>query len=122
MVGQGIVNRVYLGVGQQLLVRAVGFGDAQLLCCRLRPAHVARADGDDLAVLALLAETTSRTTAIGYLLIYNVMFVLPLIVISGAVIGGMKAQHIEKLRTAKRGTMKLALGLFMIALGAWMLL
>jgi len=75
-----------------------------------------------LAVLALLAENASRATAFAYLLAYNLMFVLPLIVISALVVGGMKAQHLEQLRSGRRGTMKLVLGLFMVALGTWMLL
>jgi cytochrome c biogenesis protein CcdA len=74
-----------------------------------------------LAVLALLAESVSKANAVIYLLAYNLMFVLPLIIITTLVVAGMKAHHLEKWRQGKREWMKLALGLFMVALGVWML-
>lgn len=74
-----------------------------------------------LAVLALLAESTTKASATTYLVIYNIMFILPLIIITLLVIVGMKAHHLEEWRQGKREWMKLALGLFMVALGVWML-
>jgi cytochrome c biogenesis protein CcdA len=70
-----------------------------------------------LAILAMLASTVTKSTAIYYLLIYNLMFVIPLIVILLAVTFGMKAEHIENWRQSKKNWMKLAMGLVLIALG-----
>jgi cytochrome c biogenesis protein CcdA len=70
-----------------------------------------------LAILAMLADTVTKTTAIYYLLIYNLMFVLPLIVILLAVTFGMKAEHIENWRQSKKNWMKLVMGLLLILLG-----
>lgn len=75
-----------------------------------------------LAILALLASTATKLQAVGYLLVYNLMFVLPLIIILLAVIFGMKAEHIENFRQSKKGWMKLLMGLVLLALGVFMLL
>ena len=75
-----------------------------------------------LAILAMLANTVTRAGAIGYLLLYNIMFILPLIAIIGLVTFGMKTEHIERWRTSKKNVMKLMLGLLMLLLGIGMLL
>ncbi|MBW3015760.1 hypothetical protein KY330_05025 [Candidatus Woesearchaeota archaeon] len=75
-----------------------------------------------LAIIALLADSVTRLTAIYYLLIYNLMFILPLIVIIAALTWGMKAEHIANWRESKKNWMKLAMGLLLIVLGAGMLL
>ncbi|MEM4245221.1 MAG: cytochrome c biogenesis protein [Candidatus Nanoarchaeia archaeon] len=75
-----------------------------------------------LAILAMLANTVTKTTAIYYLLVYNFMFVLPLIIILLAVTFGMKAEHIESWRQKKRNWMRLAMGLVLIGLGLALLL
>lgn len=75
-----------------------------------------------LAILAMLANTMTKTAALGYLLIYNLMFVLPLIAILIFVTKGMKAEHIESWRNAKKNWMRLVLGLFLLALGVGLLL
>ena len=74
-----------------------------------------------LAIIALLANTMTRLSAIGYLLVYNVMFILPLIVIIFLVLKGLKAEHIEKWRESKKNIMKLVLGLLLLVLGVLML-
>lgn len=75
-----------------------------------------------LAILAMLANTVTKAAALGYLLVYNLMFVLPLVVILLLVVKGMKAEHIESWRSAKRNWMRLVLGLLLLALGLGMLL
>jgi len=75
-----------------------------------------------LAILAMLANTMTKTAALGYLLIYNLMFVLPLVAILLFVTKGMKAEHIESWRNAKKNWMRLVLGLFLLALGVGLLL
>ncbi len=75
-----------------------------------------------LAILAMLANTVTKTVALGYLLVYNIMFVLPLVAILILVTKGMKAEHIESWRSAKKNWMRLVLGLFLLALGLGLLL
>ncbi|MFH1331930.1 MAG: cytochrome c biogenesis protein CcdA [archaeon] len=75
-----------------------------------------------LAILAMLSNTVTQTTAIYYLLIYNLMFVLPLIIILLAITFGMKAEHIENWRQKKRNWMRLVMGLVLLALGIALLL
>jgi cytochrome c biogenesis protein CcdA len=75
-----------------------------------------------LAILALMADQMTKMKAIAYLLIYNVMFVLPLLAILLLVIKGMKAEHIESWRQSGKNLMKLAMGLLLVILGAAMLL
>lgn len=75
-----------------------------------------------LAILAMLANTMTKTAALGYLLIYNLMFILPLVAILILVTKGMKAEHIESWRNAKKNWMRLVLGLFLLALGVGLLL
>ncbi|MDP2906322.1 MAG: cytochrome c biogenesis protein CcdA [Nanoarchaeota archaeon] len=75
-----------------------------------------------LAILAMLANTMTKTAALGYLLVYNLMFVLPLVAILILVTKGMKAEHIENWRSAKKNWMRLVLGLFLLALGIGLLL
>ncbi len=69
-----------------------------------------------LAILAMLSSA-AKATAIYYLLIYNLMFILPLVVILLAVTFGMKAEHIESWRQSKKNWMKLVMGLVLLALG-----
>jgi cytochrome c biogenesis protein CcdA len=71
------------------------------------------------AVLALLAQG-AYTTAIPYLLLYNFVFVLPLLVIILIAFFG-RGEAIEEWRMRHRGLMRLGIGLFLIALGAYMI-
>lgn len=75
-----------------------------------------------LAIVAMLSSTVTKAKAIYYLLAYNIMFVLPLIIIIIAVTKGMKAEHIENWRKSQRNVMKLVLGLLLLLLGIVMLL
>ncbi len=75
-----------------------------------------------LAILAMMANSVARIEAVGYLLLYNLMFILPLIVILIAIYFGMKAEHIENWRKSKRNLMKLILGLLLLGLGLGLLL
>ncbi|MEA3429712.1 MAG: cytochrome c biogenesis protein CcdA [Nanoarchaeota archaeon] len=70
-----------------------------------------------LAILALLANTGTRISAVPHLLLYNLMFILPLVVIILAVTFGMKAEHIENWRQKRKNVMKLVMGLVLLALG-----
>ena len=72
-----------------------------------------------LAILAMLAS--SKVLALPYLLVYNFIFVLPLIVIMFIIYFGMKAEHIERWRESRKNVMRLILGLVLVGLGLIML-
>lgn len=74
-----------------------------------------------LAILSLIAKN-AYSSAIPYLLLYNLIFILPLVIILLAVYFGVSAEKAEKLRVEKRKWLRLIMGLVMLALGLAMLL
>jgi cytochrome c biogenesis protein CcdA/glutaredoxin len=78
--------------------------------------------GPYIAILALLSKTTTRTEGILYLLLYNLIFVLPLIAITLAVhFGFTTTARAERWRSARLGKLHLISGIVMFLLGAGML-
>jgi len=73
-----------------------------------------------LAILGLLSKG-SYAEGIPLLLLYNLIFILPLIVIVALVYIGHTSKTLEKWRKENRGFMRLAIGLFLLVLGAYML-
>jgi cytochrome c biogenesis protein CcdA len=74
-----------------------------------------------LAILGLLSNSVTWAVAIPMIVLYNLIFVLPLVVILFLVYRGSEAGDMEKWRESRKKQMKLASGLFMIALGIIML-
>lgn len=74
-----------------------------------------------LAILSLIAKN-AYASAVPYLLLYNLIFVLPLVIILLAVYFGMSAQKAEQARVKQRKWLRLIMGLVMIALGLSMFL
>lgn len=72
------------------------------------------------AVLALLAKG-SYAIAVPYLLIYNFVFIIPLLVIIGTVYFG-RAEKIEEWRQKHKGLMRLGIGSILILLGVYMIM
>jgi cytochrome c biogenesis protein CcdA/glutaredoxin len=75
-----------------------------------------------LAILALLSEKSTQLEAFFYLVIYNFIFILPLVIILFTVHFGYSSDIIEKWRDKNKKWMRLSLGLVMLALGILMLL
>jgi cytochrome c biogenesis protein CcdA/glutaredoxin-related protein len=75
-----------------------------------------------LAIVAMLANSVTRLKALWYLLIYNIMFIVPLVIILILVIVGMKAEHIENWRDSHKNIMRLILGILLLILGIALLL
>lgn len=73
-----------------------------------------------LAILAILGEG-NYAQGIPLLLGYNFIFILPLLVIIGVTYFGKSSHRMELWRKKHRGLMRLGIGLFLIALGAYML-
>lgn len=77
--------------------------------------------GAYLAILSLIAKNVYNL-AIPYLLLYNLIFVLPLIIILLLIYFGLPAEKAEKFRLEKRKWLRLIIGLVMLALGLAMLM
>jgi len=73
-----------------------------------------------LAIITLLSQYFDFT-ALMLLILYNIIFVLPLIVILFLVASGKKLQEIKKWKQDTRGVMRLLIGLLLIAMG-WLLM
>ena len=73
-----------------------------------------------LAILALVAQG-EYARALPLLLLYNLIFILPLFVIITITYFGASSKKLEKLRKEHRGLMRLVICLFLILLGIYML-
>ncbi|MBI2578827.1 MAG: hypothetical protein HYW26_03890 [Candidatus Aenigmarchaeota archaeon] len=73
-----------------------------------------------LAVLALMSQI-DFSIALIYLLLYNLVFVVPLIAIIYLAYTGTGLKKMELWRREHRGKMRLAVGLFLLALGTWII-
>ncbi len=76
--------------------------------------------GPYLAITVILAQNFDAT-AFMLLVLYNIIFILPLIAILAAVIGGMKITTIKKWKHRNRPYMRLATGILLVFL-AWLLI
>jgi cytochrome c biogenesis protein CcdA len=76
--------------------------------------------GPYLAIILLLSQNFDFT-AVMLLALYNLIFILPLIVIVGIVLLGGKVYNVKKWKMKYRGWMRLAIGLVLILL-AWLLI
>lgn len=76
--------------------------------------------GPYLAITLLLSQNFNLAAFL-LLILYNIIFVLPLIVILGLVLGGLKVKYIQQWKQNNRAYMRLATGLILIGLG-WLLM
>jgi len=76
--------------------------------------------GPYLAITLLLSEQFNFMAFL-MLILYNIIFVMPLVVILGAVLAGAKVQSLLDWKQGNKGYMRFATGAVMVALG-WMLL
>lgn len=74
-----------------------------------------------LAILSAMALSGYNAVNGVFLLVYNFIFVLPLIIILIAFAFGLNAKTIEAWRQKHKGTMRLAIGIVLLLLGAWMI-
>src|SRR3990172_493668 len=73
-----------------------------------------------LAILGLLSKG-AFATAVPLLLLYNLVFIFPLLFIIGAAYFGTSSERMEKWRKEHRGLMRLGIGLALLALGFYMI-
>lgn len=76
--------------------------------------------GPYLAILVFLSQNFNFTAFL-WLVLYNIIFVLPLIVILFMVYLGYKIQYLKRWKQNNRGYMRFATGIILIALG-WLLI
>jgi cytochrome c biogenesis protein CcdA len=75
-----------------------------------------------LAILSLLSNRLTMAEGIPYLLVYNIFFVLPLIIILGIFAWGIPVEKLDQWRTGSRRTVRVIMGVVMIALGIILLI
>jgi len=74
-----------------------------------------------LGVLCLMSQSCSRLTGVLYLLLYNFVFILPLLIILVLMYSGLSSEKLEAWRVKNRRWMKLISGLFLLALGVFLI-
>jgi len=75
-----------------------------------------------ISILALMGRSLSLTEGLPYLILYNLVFVLPLVLVTILVAYGIPPERAEQWRSDNRRILRVAIGLIMIALGAVILL
>ncbi|MCD5417699.1 hypothetical protein LR021_05055, partial [Candidatus Bipolaricaulota bacterium] len=79
--------------------------------------------GPYIVIIGLLAETATRNHAMALLALYNLIFVLPLVIITMAVtLGYTTTARAERWRTNRQSQFSLVSGAVMLTLGAGMLI
>jgi len=73
--------------------------------------------GPYIVILGMLANAVSQTKAVIYLIIYNLIFVLPMILISVAVYKGFDPAKAEEIRQKRLKTLHLVAGIIMLIMG-----
>lgn len=73
-----------------------------------------------LAIITVL-RIDFNLTAFGLMVLYNLVFIAPLLVILGMVAAGAKLSKVQKWKEESKGGMRLAIGLLLVALG-WILI
>lgn len=75
-----------------------------------------------IAILSLMSLSGVTTTNVLWLLLYNLIFVLPLALILISVVMGISTNKFERWRNKYKGAMRLLTGLTLLGLGIWMIL
>jgi cytochrome c biogenesis protein CcdA len=75
-----------------------------------------------LAILALLANEVTKTTAFWYLVYYNVIFVLPLIIITLLFMFGLEADKLQQYMETHKKKARLIIGIALLIIGALLLI
>ncbi len=70
-----------------------------------------------LAILSLISNRMSIMAGIPYLLLYNLFFILPLVIILGVFAFGLPIERLEQLQTGSRRGVRVLMGIVMILLG-----
>lgn len=77
--------------------------------------------GPYIVILGLLANTATQTKAVLYLLLYNLVFVSPMIAITFLVYKGLKPEKLERIRQKHLRTLHLIAGIILLGIGGLLL-
>jgi len=70
-----------------------------------------------ISILSLMGRNGIAPDSLPYLVLYNLIFVLPLVLVILLIAFGLPPERVEHWRTANRRTLRLVVGLAMVALG-----
>jgi len=70
-----------------------------------------------ISILALMGNNLSLTAGMPYLILYNVIFILPLVLVTLLVAYGISPERADAWRTENKRALRLVIGIIMIALG-----
>jgi cytochrome c biogenesis protein CcdA len=117
--GKGISLMIPVRRSEQIkkMVKRVSLPGSIVLGIFVAAVELPCTGGPYLAITTLLAKIGLNTVVLAYLLLYNFIFVSPLIVILVIVYFGQSAKKLEKWRKTERKWMRLFTGIVMIALG-----
>jgi cytochrome c biogenesis protein CcdA len=71
-----------------------------------------------LSILGIMGQSLSLAEGFPYLILYNIVFALPLVLVTLLVAYGIPPERADQWRSDNRRFLRLAIGLIMIALGA----
>jgi cytochrome c biogenesis protein CcdA len=74
-----------------------------------------------MAILALLANTTTKTQAVWYLLYYNIIFILPLVIVTLLFIRGVEGHKMHEWMEKHKHKTRMIIGLILVILGLLLL-
>jgi len=78
--------------------------------------------GPYIVILGMLSQKENFLPALFWLILYNIVFIVPMIIITLAVYFGLDPARAEKIRTKKLKLLHLAAGILMLAMGIVILL
>jgi len=123
--GKGFLMEVPLSWRPRLkaLLRSVtspwgAFGIGFLVSLILLPCT----SGPYIVILGMLAKKATQVRAVFYLILYNLIFISPMLLISYAVYKGFDPAKAEEIRQKRLRTLHLIAGLIMLAMGAIILM
>jgi hypothetical protein len=73
-------------------------------------------------IIFVLKTTSFKLKALVYLLLYNLLFVVPLLVIFGFALAGTTSERFQKILKGHLGTIKILMGIMFLGLGIFLIL
>ena len=122
--GKGISLRISPKHAEQIkkFMEKISFHSAIILGIFVAAVELPCTGGPYLAITTLLAKIGFTPKVVSYLLFYNFIFILPLIIILVLVYFGMNAKKIKKWKEKEKKWMRFWTGIVMILLGILLIL
>lgn len=122
--GKGISLRIPARRAEQVkkMMKNISLPSAIILGIFVAAVELPCTGGPYLAITTLLATKGFETQTVIYLLVYNFIFILPLLVILFMVYFGMNVKKVQEWKDKQKKWMRLFTGLIMICLGILLIL